>query len=101
VGTGSVHCTSTVKVWPEPTWAEVNKAASAIRHCRPGTHRDADEWGGSCAVYNRRKPPPCGKVGDLRPTKVKEPFEVWGVDLTELPESTMGSKCLPAVTECT
>lgn len=69
------------------------------RYYWPGMTYDIDEWIGTCAACNRRKPSPYGKVGQLYPLSAKEPFAMWGMDLLELPLSINKNKYLLVMTD--
>jgi len=69
------------------------------RYYWPGMIEDIDEWVGSCAVCNRRKESPYGRVGKLHPMNVDGLFDMWGMDLLELPTSDQGNNYLLVMAE--
>lgn len=69
------------------------------RYYWPNMVQEIDEWVGTCAVCVRRKPSPYGRVGQLHPLTVKEPFGMWGMDLLELQKSKRGNKYLLIMTD--
>ena len=69
------------------------------RYYWPGMQEDIDEWIGTCAVCNRRKSSPYGRIGQHHPIKVTEPFAMWGMDLLTLPTSDQGNTYLLVMTE--
>jgi len=78
-----------------------NKTRDTVcrRYYWPGMLEDIDEWVGSCVVCTKRKASPYGRVGEQHPISTDGLFEMWGMDLLELPTSDQGNNYLLVMTE--